>query len=99
MRVFVTGAVGFVGSEELRHVTKLGASQIFDYRSRTVVEDVIKASNGRTIAGALAIGLGSAKACLDIVHACKGGKFVSMATPPASFDNSPLRSSTSAQRF
>jgi NADPH:quinone reductase-like Zn-dependent oxidoreductase len=71
------------------YVKRLGASQVFDYRSRTVIADVIKAFNDRTIAGALAIGLGSAEACLDIVHACKGDKFVSMATPSVSFDKAP----------
>lgn len=71
------------------HVKTLGASQAFDYRSRTVVRDVVKAFNGRTIAGALAIGVGSAEACLDIVHACRGHKFVSMATPSVSFDKAP----------
>lgn len=71
------------------YVRKIGANQVFDHRSRTVIGDVIKALNGRTIAGALAIGLGSAEACLDIVHACKGNKFVSMATPSVSFDKAP----------
>jgi len=71
------------------YAMRLGANQIFDYRSRTVVAGVIKAFNGRTIAGALAIGVGSAQACLDVVHACQGDKFVSMATPPVSFDQVP----------
>ncbi|WP_055076436.1 zinc-binding alcohol dehydrogenase family protein [Pseudanabaena sp. 'Roaring Creek'] len=67
------------------YVKKLGASQVFDYNSKTVVKDVIQAFKGKTIAGALAIGSGSAEACLDIVHACNGNKFVSMATFPISF--------------
>lgn len=71
------------------YVKKLGASEVFDYRSRTVVKDVIKAFSGRAIAGALAIGVGSSEACLDVVHASKGAKFVSMATPSVSFDNAP----------
>ncbi len=71
------------------YVKRLGASQAFDYRSRTVVTDVIKAFNGRTIAGALAIGVGSTQACIGIVGSCKGDKFVSVATPPVSFDKAP----------
>ncbi len=71
------------------YVKRLGASQAFDYRNRTVVKDIIKAFDGRTIAGALAIGVGSAEACLDIVHACKGDKVVATATPPVSFDKMP----------
>ena len=62
---------------------------MFDYRSRTAVKDIIKALNGRLIAGALAIGTGSIGACLDIVHACKGNKFVSIATAPVPFDKAP----------
>ncbi len=72
------------------YVKKLGAFQAFDYRSRTVVRDIIKALNGRTIAGALAVGLGSTEACLDIVHACKGEKVVSIASTPVSFDEAPV---------
>ena len=70
-------------------VKKLGASQAFDYNSKTVVKDVIAAFNGKTIAGALAIGSTSALACLDIVHACSGDKFVSMASFPISFQDLP----------
>jgi NADPH:quinone reductase-like Zn-dependent oxidoreductase len=74
------------------YVRALGAAQAFDYASANVVADIIAALKGRTIAGALAIGAGSAKACLDIVHACEGDKFVSMASPPVSFDRAPAGS-------
>lgn len=71
------------------YVRKLGAAQVFDYRSRTAVKDIIKAIGGRTNAGALAIGAGSINACLDIVHGCKGTKFVSVASTPVSFEKAP----------
>jgi len=71
------------------YVRKLGASQAFDYNSKSVVADVIEAFKGKTIAGALAIGNGSSQACLDVVHACNGNKFVSMASFPFSFDQLP----------
>ncbi len=67
----------------------LGASMVFDYASKTAAADIIKAFDGRTIAGALAIGPGSGKLCFDIVSACEGDKFVAMATPPVSFDKAP----------
>ncbi len=73
------------------YVKKLGASQVFDYHSKTVVKDIIGAYKGKTIAGALAIGAGSAAFCADIVHACNGNKFVSMASPPVSFASLPQR--------
>ncbi len=69
------------------YVKKLGASQVFDYNSSTVVDDIVEAFKGKTIAGAIALGSGSAEACLDIVHACNGTKFVAMASSPVSFDN------------
>ena len=71
------------------YVEKLGASQVFDYNSPTVVKDLIEAFKGKTIAGAIAIGKGSAGACLDIVHKSLGHKFVSMASTPISFEKHP----------
>ncbi|MBF6596233.1 MAG: zinc-binding alcohol dehydrogenase family protein [Thermaceae bacterium] len=68
------------------YVKKLGASQAFDYNSTTVVKDVIQAFKGKTLAGALAVGKRSAEVCLDIVHACNGNKFVSMASTSVSFE-------------
>lgn len=73
------------------YVTALGASQVFDYHSPTVVADITHALEGKTIAGALAIGTGSTGPCLDIVHACHGNKFVSMASQSVSFDTLPPR--------
>jgi len=69
------------------YVKELGASQVFDYNSTTVVKDIIAAFQGKTLAGALAIGTGSAEPCADIVHACNGNKFVSMTSPSVSFEN------------
>ncbi len=71
------------------YVRKLGAGQVFDYNGKKVVRDVIKAFNGKTIAGALAIGTGSAEVCLDVVHACHGKKFVAMASAPVAFEGLP----------
>ena len=69
------------------YVKKLGASQAFDYNSETVVDDLIGAFKGKTIAGAIAIGnvaapgngAAAAAACLEIVDKSEGHKFVSMA--------------------
>ena len=72
------------------YVKRLGAAQAFDYRSPTVVGDLIDALRGRRIAGAVAIGLGSAGPSIDVVGACEGTRFVAMATPPVSFDDVPL---------
>jgi NADPH:quinone reductase-like Zn-dependent oxidoreductase len=71
------------------YVKALGAALVFDYRSPTVVADIVRAFEGRSMAGALAIGVGSARACLDIVDACTGDRFVVMATPSVSFAGAP----------
>jgi len=71
------------------YVKALGAHAVFDYRSASVVADVIAALQDRTCAGALAIGIGSAEACLAVVHACRGNKAVAIATPSVSFDTAP----------
>jgi NADPH:quinone reductase-like Zn-dependent oxidoreductase len=69
---------------------RLGAASAFDYRSKTVVADIVAALRGRRLAGAIAIGAGSGLACIDIVSACEGTPFVALTTPPASFDAVPL---------
>jgi len=68
------------------YVRELGASRAFDYRSTTVVRDVIAAFTGKTSAGALAIGTGSAEPCLEIVRACAGKKFVALTSAAVSLD-------------
>jgi NADPH:quinone reductase-like Zn-dependent oxidoreductase len=71
------------------YVKRLGAREVFDYGASSVVADIIGALREREIAGALAVGPGSAAACIDVVAACKGDRFVAMATPPASWDKVP----------
>lgn len=69
------------------YVQRLGASQVFDYKSPTVAADIVAAFRGKTLAGALAVGTGSAEVCAEIVHACAGHKFVSVASTSVSFDS------------
>jgi NADPH:quinone reductase-like Zn-dependent oxidoreductase len=64
-------------------VRKLGAAQVWDYRSSTVVRDIVKAMAEKDVAGALSIGDGAADACIEVLAQCKTGrKFVAMATYP-----------------
>lgn len=67
------------------YVKRLGASQVFDYHSETVVTDIIDALGGKQSAGALAVGEGSADPCVAIVNASSGRKFVAIASAPVSF--------------
>jgi NADPH:quinone reductase-like Zn-dependent oxidoreductase len=68
------------------HLRALGARQVVDYRSDTVVQDLITALHGQTLAGALSLVSGSAGACIDVLRACRGRKVVSMASTPVSFE-------------
>ena len=71
-------------------VRQLGAAAVYDYRSPTVTRDLINALTGQNLAGAVAIGAGSAKPCVDVVGASAGDKVVAMVSPPVSFDWAPL---------
>lgn len=82
--------VATASPKDFDYARRLGAAEVFDYRSKTVVADVIRAFRGRTCAGAIAVGQGSAKSCLDVLLGCEGDKFVAQATPPVSFDDAPL---------
>ncbi|RFA09286.1 hypothetical protein B7R54_08630 [Subtercola boreus] len=67
------------------YVTSLGASEVFDYTSPTVVADIITALRGRTVAGAVSFGTTGAPACVKILARTTGRKFVAIATPPVDF--------------
>ena len=67
------------------YATALGAAQVFDYRSDTVVDDIAAAFTGKTLAGAIAFGETSGAACVRIVAKCEGRKFVALASPSVSF--------------
>ncbi len=66
------------------YVTTLGAAQVFDYHSASVIDDIIAALEGKTLAGAIAFGTTSGPACVRIVAHCHGTKFVALASPPVS---------------
>ena len=58
----------------------LGAAEVFDYRSPTVVQDIVAAFKNRTAAGAISIGPGSFRKCQEVLAECKGTKFIAQAT-------------------
>ncbi|WBO23819.1 zinc-binding alcohol dehydrogenase family protein [Sphingomonas abietis] len=71
------------------YLGKLGARLVFDRNDPNAVASIIKALQGRRTCGAIAIGSGSTRACIDIVAASEGERFVAMVTPPTSFDAVP----------
>jgi NADPH:quinone reductase-like Zn-dependent oxidoreductase len=68
--------------KNFEYVKRLGAEKVFDYRSGTVIPDVIAAMKDFELEGAFAIGEGSLEACIDIVGACRGRKFIAQASLP-----------------
>ncbi|KAL7624941.1 hypothetical protein AAE478_004155 [Parahypoxylon ruwenzoriense] len=75
--------------KNFEYVRKLGASQVFDYRDRGTVQKMIEVLKNKTCAGALAIGVGSSEASIDVVAAVPGRKFVSQATIPLDLAQDP----------
>ncbi|KAF2741236.1 zinc-binding oxidoreductase CipB [Polyplosphaeria fusca] len=65
------------------YVESLGASQAFDYRGPTAIADITTALKGKKCAGAIAIGEGSLEACIPIISASQGRKFIAQASLPA----------------
>jgi NADPH:quinone reductase-like Zn-dependent oxidoreductase len=63
-------------------VTKLGASHVFDYRDSKTIPEIMKALKGSKLAGAVAIGDGSMEACIEIVSASSGSRFIAQASLP-----------------
>ncbi|KAF9698108.1 hypothetical protein EKO04_003889 [Ascochyta lentis] len=63
-------------------VKNLGASHVVDYHSTTAVPEIIKLFEGKKSAGAIAIGDGSMEACIRIMAASSGVKFIAQASLP-----------------
>jgi NADPH:quinone reductase-like Zn-dependent oxidoreductase len=60
-------------------VKSLGASQAFDYHSPSIVDDIVKAFEGKTCAGSLAICARAPEICALIMSRVKGKRFVALA--------------------
>ncbi|MCJ1266494.1 hypothetical protein MMC22_006379 [Lobaria immixta] len=74
--------------KNFEYVKKLGASEVFDYRSPSIVEDLVAAFQGKTIAGALdCVGAAGWQGCTAVVAQLSGGKFV--ATTKGGFPDPP----------
>lgn len=72
-------------------VRQLGAAEVFDHHSATVVQDVRRALAGAVVGGALAMGDGSVAACFAALRQCKGQRKVAIATFPLAIDSLPQR--------
>lgn len=75
---------------------RLGASDVFDYASPTVVADITAALQTTPVAGVFAVGVGSAEPSVAVAIGA-GAKRVSLASPSVSFATLPRRSGPNTQ--
>lgn len=75
---------------------RLGAREVFDYTSPTVVQDITAALRGIPVAGVLAVGTGSAEPSVAVA-AATGATRVCLASPSVSFQALPRRSGVNAE--
>jgi NADPH:quinone reductase-like Zn-dependent oxidoreductase len=68
--------------KNFEYAKALGASHVFDYNDPETPNKIIASLKGKICAGAMAIGDGSLEACIDIVGASSGKKFVAQASIP-----------------
>jgi NADPH:quinone reductase-like Zn-dependent oxidoreductase len=64
------------------YAKSLGTSQVFDYNSASIQDDIISAFKGKEAAGALAVQASSTPICLQVMKVVKGNKFVAVTAPP-----------------
>lgn len=62
-------------------VRALGAEAVVDHGSPSAVTDLVAAIGGRPVAGAVALGAGSAQACLDVLSRTDGTRLALASTP------------------
>ncbi|KAH8424747.1 uncharacterized protein LDX57_002490 [Aspergillus melleus] len=75
---WVYEAITTASPKNFEYVRKLGASQVVDYNSATVVEEVVNALDGKTLAGAMdCIGFSTTPLTVEVVTKSRGSKFVS----------------------
>lgn len=64
------------------YVKKLGAKHVFDYRAPSVVDEILDACKGKTMAGVLdCIGGSATTACMDIAQKVDGSRAVATVKP------------------
>jgi NADPH:quinone reductase-like Zn-dependent oxidoreductase len=70
--------------KNFEYTKKLGASQVFDYNSKTVTNEIVEALKGKTVAGVLdAIGAdGAFQNSADVLAQSEGNKFIATVLQP-----------------
>ncbi|KAF4151949.1 hypothetical protein CNMCM6069_002804 [Aspergillus lentulus] len=70
VQLAVSAGYGVISTSSPRnfdYVKSLGATHVFDYRSRTLVKDILAALQGCELVGACAIGRGAVEACTAVM--------------------------------
>jgi NADPH:quinone reductase-like Zn-dependent oxidoreductase len=70
VQLAVSAGYGVISTSSPRnfdYVKSLGATHVFDYRSRTLVKNILAALQGRELVGAYAIGRGAVEACTAVM--------------------------------
>jgi NADPH:quinone reductase-like Zn-dependent oxidoreductase len=70
VQLAVSAGYGVISTSSPRnfdYVKSLGATHVFDYRSRTLVKDILAALQDRELVGAYAIGRGAVEACTAVM--------------------------------
>lgn len=68
--------------KNFEYCKKLGASQVFDYHSESLVQDLVDAFKGKVCAGGFAVSPGSEQTVANVVAKVEGSKFVASAPSP-----------------
>ena len=74
------GVVTTASPKNFAALKELGADEVFDYRSDSVVDDLVAYLNDKDVVGAL-FTTGSTDDCYAVVDRCEGRKFVSSTLP------------------
>ena len=75
---YVVSTASAVNAETVKG---LGATHVYDYRDPEVVDKLVAVIAGRTVAGAVAIGLGSTEACIRLLARTGGSRLALLSTP------------------
>ncbi len=72
--------------KNFEYVRTLGATHVFDYKSKNLVHQMAEVLQGREVVGALSVAAGSAAECIDVLSLCRGRKFVANCSSPLALD-------------
>ncbi|KAJ5753994.1 uncharacterized protein N7511_008147 [Penicillium nucicola] len=76
------GVIATASPANFEYVQALGASHVFDYKSKSAVADILHILRTKRAVGAIAIGNESTEACMEILAKSEGSKLVVQVSVP-----------------